>query len=424
MSKELSFKERLKLWTIRHRDKALRDSIIVLVVLAIPFFGHQLFFSASPPSDTRPDNVEYRMSMVGDMMMGRHVHDAAVRSNEPMDRVFEYVHPFFEESDYVTGNFETPILNVDDEEVDEVMDEAELHNKDIHIYSEPWAIDALVNAGFDSVSFANNHALDFGDLSLQQTLDHIENAPIDTVGIGDAMNLSEAEIEEGATDAAEMSYFDINEDVRAGIIGFTDVFVQGFSAQDYVGGVFTPQNQGLMELRNRLLQAKAPEKDGGDGADIVIVHIHWGDEYQVGSNDSQEERAQYLANYGADIIIGHHSHVLEPVSVVEGVDGNRAIVMNSMGNFVFDQGWTRTKESAIAQLDFLDDGSKQLSFVPMYIEDTRPRETAGLTKFYRDYRIFRTLRKELDNEWWTVEDGRLNIDLDKAGVLEGVEITS
>ncbi|MBP1969460.1 poly-gamma-glutamate synthesis protein (capsule biosynthesis protein) [Virgibacillus natechei] len=424
MSKELSFKERLKLWTIRHRDKALLHSIIALIVLAIPFFGHQLFFSASPPSDTRPDNVEYRMSMVGDMMMGRHVHDAAIRSNEPIDRVFDYVHPFFEESDYVTGNFETPILNVDDEEVAAVMDDAELHNKDIHIYSEPWAMDALVNAGFDSVSFANNHALDFGDLSLQQTLEHIEDAPIETVGIGDAMNLSDEEIEEGATDAAEMSYFDINDDVRAGIIGFTDVFVQGFSAQDYVGGVFTPQNEGLMELRNRLLQAKAAEEDGGGEADVVIVHIHWGDEYQVGSNDTQEERAQYLANYGADIIIGHHSHVLEPVTVVEGVDGNRAIVMNSMGNFVFDQGWTRTKESAIAQLDFLDDGSKQLSFVPMYIEDTRPRETAGLTKFYRDYRIFRTLRKELDNEWWTVEDGRLNIDLDKAGVLEGVEITS
>ncbi|MBY7144040.1 CapA family protein [Virgibacillus sp. NKC19-3] len=424
MAKELSFKERLKLKTIRHRNRALRHSIIALIVLAIPFFGHQLFFSASPPSDTRPDNVEYRMSIVGDMMMGRHVHDAAVRSGESMERVFDYVHPFFEESDYVTGNFENPILDVDDEEVEAMMDDAELHNKDIHIYSEPWAIDALDSAGFDSVNFANNHALDFGDLSLQQTLAHTEDAPFDTVGIGDAMNLSEEEKEEGATDAAEMSYFDINEDVRAGIIGFTDVFVEGFSAQDYVGGVFTPQNQGMMELRNRLLQAKVPEEEDGGGADIVIVHIHWGDEYQVGSNDRQEELAQYLANYGADIIIGHHSHVLEPVTVVEGADGNRAIVMNGMGNFVFDQGWTRTKESAMAQFDFLDDGSKQLSFVPMYIENTSPRETAGWTKFYRDYRIFRTLRKELDNEWWTVEDGRLNIDLDKAGVLEGVQITS
>src|SRR5699024_6486189 len=116
----------------------------------------------------------------------------------------------------------------------------------------------------------------------------------------------------------------------------------------------TRQYQGMMELRNRLLEAKTPEEEDGGGADIVIVHIHWGDEYQIGSNERQEELAQYLANYGADVIIGHHSHVLEPVTVVEGMGGNRAIVLNSMGNFIFDQGWTRTKESAIAQLDFLE----------------------------------------------------------------------
>src|SRR5699024_11029568 len=146
-----------------------------------------------------------------------------------------------------------------------------------------------INAGFNSVNLANNHTLDFGDLSLQQTLDHLRDAPIDALGIGDAMNLSEEEKKEDAIDAAEMTYFDLNEDVRAGIIGFTDVFVQGFSASDYVGGVFTRQYQGMMELRNRLLEAKTPEEEDGGGADIVIVHIHWGDEYQIGSNERQEE---------------------------------------------------------------------------------------------------------------------------------------
>ncbi|MCR6109306.1 CapA family protein [Bacillus sp. A301a_S52] len=424
MSEKLSFKDRLKLVTIRHRQKAVLHATIAIVILAIPFFGHHWYFSANTPTETRPDDVNYRISMVGDMMMGRHVHDAAVQSGEPIDRVFEYTYPFFEESDYVTGNFETPILDKDDPEVAAHMDDAELHNKDIHIYSEPWAMEALENAGFDSVNFANNHALDYGDLSLQQTLSAISSSSIETLGIGDAINLSEEELKDGAIDAADMSYFNINDDVRVGIIGFTDVFVQGFSAQDFVGGVFTPQYQGLAELRNRLLEAKTPEEEGGGGADIVMVHIHWGDEYQVGYNDRQEELAHYITNYGADVIIGHHSHVLEPVTVVDGTNGNRAIVMNSLGNFVFDQGWTRTKESTIAQLDFLNDGSKQLSFVPMYIENTQPRETAGWTKFYRDYRIFRTLRKELPDEWWTIEDGRLKIDLDAAGVLEGVDLTS
>ncbi|SES41533.1 CapA family protein [Salipaludibacillus aurantiacus] len=423
MSKELSFKERMKLMMVRHRERALPHSIIALIILAIPFFGHHWYFSASAPSDTRPDNVEYRMSMVGDMMMGRHVHDAAVRTGEHIDRVFNFVYPFFNESDYVTGNFENPVLNVADPEIDAQVEDAELHNKDIHLYAEPWAMDALVNAGFDSVNFANNHTLDYGDLSLQQTLEHIRQYDIDTVGIGDALKLPDEEIAEGAIEAAGVSYFDINDDVRVGLIGFTDSFVQGFAAQDYVGGVFTPSYQGFAELRQRLLEAKMPEEEGGGGADITMVHVHWGDEYQVGYNDRQEILAQYMTNYGADIIIGHHSHVLEPVKIMEGRDDHRSLVMFSLGNFVFDQGWTRTKESTIAQLDFLDDGSKEMSFVPMFIEDTRPRETAGFTKFYRDYRIFRTLRQELDETIWTVEDGRLKVDLNAAGVLEGVELT-
>ncbi|PYZ92018.1 hypothetical protein CR194_17635 [Salipaludibacillus keqinensis] len=432
MSKELTFKEKMKLMQIRHREKALIHSFIAFGILAIPFFGSQWFYSADVPSDTRPDNVEYRMSMVGDMMMGRHVHDAAVRSDEHIDRVFNYVSPFFHESDYVTGNFESPILDPNHERYEEpdapdfatLKSDSELYNKDIHLYAEPWAIEALENAGFDSVSLANNHTLDYGDLSLNDTLEHFADSPIQTLGIGDAINLSEDEREAGAVDAADVSFFDINEDTRVGIIGFTEVRVRGFDAREYVGGVLSFYE--ITEVRNRIEQAKLSEEEGGGGADIVMVHAHWGDEYQVGYNDNQEEYAQYFTNAGADIIIGHHSHVLEPITTVtSSLDENhKSIVMNSLGNFVFDQGWTRTKESTLAQLDFLDDGSKQLSFIPMTIADSQPRETSGLTKSYQDFRIFRTLRKELENNEWSVEDGRLIIDLDEAGILEGVDLTS
>jgi len=431
MAKKLSFQEKMKLMQMRHREKAFSHSIIAVIILAIPFFGHQWLFSVDTPSNTRADNVQYRMSMVGDMMLGRHVHDAAIRSGEHIERSFDYVTPFFDDSDYVTGNFESPILDPDDEryedddiDFDSTKADAELHNKDIHLYAEPWAVNALENAGFDSVSLANNHALDFGDLSLNDTLKHFANSPVQTLGIGDAINISEEDIEGGAVDAADVSYFDIDENTRAGIIGYTEIKVQGFDAREHVGGVLTYEEIG--EVRARIENAKLPEEEGGGGADIMIVHAHWGDEYQVGFNDDQEEKAQYLTNYGADIIIGHHSHVLEPITIVPSDldDSHNSIVMNSLGNFVFDQGWSRTKESTLAQLDFLTDGSKQLSFIPMQIADTRPRETSGLLKPYQDFRIFRTLRKELNKSEWTVEDGRLIINLDEVGVLEGVDITS
>ncbi|CAM3955976.1 CapA family protein [Alkalicoccus chagannorensis] len=452
--REFTFHEKMKLFQQRHKKHALRDSLITLAVLSIPLFGWSMFVAGGEPQETREDDVEYRMSMVGDMLLGRHVLDAANQQGEDISRVFRYVEPFFEDSDFTTGNFENPVIgefdvseideriaedDIDIEELsnsiyreeglqeagfsesdidtfrlpEDAIEEAELYNKDIHFYAEPNSIDALIDAGFDSVNLANNHMLDYGSLSAEQTLAHFKDHEdeIDTHGIGDLLTTNEDNVEEDELNAGEVKTYDIDDDTTMGIVGITDVFVQGFSASDTVSGVFTTEYVGLEVLRSQM-------NDVQDDVDILAVHIHWGDEYQVGYNEEQEELADFLANNGADLIIGHHSHVLEPVTIEEGNDGNNTLVINSLGNFVFDQGWSRTKESAIAQLDFLEDGSRELSFVPMRIQDTIPRETAGPLKPYYDYRIFRTLRKELDRDLWDVENDRLVIDLDAAGVLD------
>ncbi|WP_173918275.1 CapA family protein [Halobacillus sp. Marseille-Q1614] len=415
--KETKLKSFMQVWIKKHQQRAVPHSIILAVLLAIPFFAHAKIDESDPPSNTRPDNVDYRVSMVGDMMLGRHVQEAADRSGEPISRVFEYVKPYFQESDYSTGNFENPIIDSSNPKIESQMEDYELHNKDIHLYAEKGAEQAVVDAGFDSVNMANNHTMDYGSLSLTETLKHMSDVDLDLLGIGEVLDSGEARgdvenpesmQEEDVKDAGEINYFDINENYTAAILGFTDVYVSGYSAGDYVGGVLT--NDGLNVLQDRIREAK-------EQADIVIVHAHWGDEYQVGSNRQQENLAWLMTDIGADIIIGHHSHVLEPVSIVKTAN-NTSLVMNSLGNFVFDQGWSRTKESALAQLDFLQDGSVDLSFIPMQISDTRPRETSGILKPYRDYRIYRTLRKELDKDLWRVEDGRLKIDVEKAGVLD------
>ncbi|WP_394219528.1 CapA family protein [Halobacillus trueperi] len=416
---EKDLKYKMKVWTKKHKKKAPFHSLVLAALLAVPFFGHQWIDRPEMPEDTRPDDVDFRISMVGDMMLGRHVRDAAVRSGEPIGRVFDYVTPYFEQSDYVTGNFENPVIDAEDPEVESVMEDFELRNKDIHLYADKGAEEALVDAGFDSVNLANNHIMDYGNLSLEETLEHMEKVDLDLLGIGRALDPAEGmfEEEETLTDAGEIHYFDAN-GRNVAILGFTDVFVQGYSASEYVGGVLT--NAGLGVLQSRIREAKQQ-------ADVVMVHTHWGDEYQVGSNDTQETLAYLMTDMGADVIIGHHSHVLEPITRVHiekdpddpESEDKTSIVMNSLGNFVFDQGWSRTKDSTLAQLDFLQDGGVELSFVPMQISDTRPRETDGILKPFRDYRIFRTLRKELEDELWRMEDGRLVIDLKKAGVIEG-----
>ncbi|ARI78608.1 CapA family protein [Halobacillus mangrovi] len=417
--KDKDLKYRMKVWTKKHQKKALKHSLILLVILAIPFFGHQWLDKPDIPENTRPDDVDYRISMVGDMMLGRHVREAALRSGESPGRVFEYVKPFLEQSDYVTGNFENPVLDTKDPEVKKVMEDFELQNKAIHLYAEKGTEKAIEEAGFDSVNLANNHAMDYGSLSLEETLKHMEKVDVDLLGIGRALNPSEDLFEDGekSTDAGKIHYFDAD-GKRIAILGFTDVYVQGYSASEYVGGVLT--NSGLGVLQSRIREAK-------ENADVVMVHSHWGAEYQASANQDQETLAYLMTDMGADVIIGHHPHVLEPVTRVH-IEGDpndpqdsdkTSIVMNSLGNFVFDQGWSRTKDSTMAQLDFLSDGGIELSFVPMQISDTRPRETNGILEPLRNFRIFRTLRKDLDSEYWRMENDRLVIDLKKAGVIEG-----
>ncbi|WP_026691520.1 CapA family protein [Alteribacter aurantiacus] len=442
-----NMKDRMRAWTQRHEKKALPHSLIALAIVILIIFTEPFWGNTPVPENTRPDNVQHRISMVGDIMMGRHVQDAAEQSGEGFDRAFRYVSPYFHESDYVTGNLESPIMADDEEEIASIMEDFEF-DKEIHLYAPTSAVDALVNAGFDSLSLANNHTMDYRELSFEETLRHMKGKGIELVGIGHQLGSSDIlgtdeiedyEIENGQEninqpsmdelieneelDAARVSYHELEDGTTIGLIGITDVFYQQFAA-GHSPGVFITSNvtgtgqAGWALLGTRLMEAR-------NNADIVMVHVHWGEEYQVGYNRDQQRLAQYMADNGADVIIGHHSHALEEVSVLEGsyqMDGrtveSNTLVMYGLGNFVFDQGWSRTKESVLAQLDILNDGSSELSFIPMNVLDGSPRETQGLFKSYRDFRIFRTLRKDLDKNLWRVEDGRLIVDLDAAGIFE------
>lgn len=71
--------------------------------------------------------------------------------------------------------------------------------------------------------------------------------------------------------------------------------------------------------------------------DVTIVNMHWGEEYQSFPSDAQKQWAQLLVDHGAEIIIGHHPHVLQPIEWLEGKNGNKSIVVYSLGNFLSGQ---------------------------------------------------------------------------------------
>ncbi|MDQ0254441.1 poly-gamma-glutamate synthesis protein (capsule biosynthesis protein) [Evansella vedderi] len=389
-----NFKEKMQQMIKRHKKKATFHSIIAFIVLSIPWFSYHWFVVPPIPEVSRGDDVSLRISMVGDIMMGRHVEDAAVRRGEDTSRVFRYVEPYFHSADYVTGNFESPIIDRDLVD-DDKLEAAEL-DKHIHLYAPTGSAEAIQDAGFTTINLANNHLMDYGELGLEQTLAHFANVDVDVVGVGESLE-----------DISDLVVHTVNDGFTIATIGLTDVHVYGFSAELYgTGGVFTLSPHQYVPV---IREAK-------ENADLVIVHVHWGEEYSPRYNARQADHAQLLADAGADIIVGHHAHVLNPVEIID-----ETIVLYGLGNFVFDQGWSRTKESTIAELNVYEDGRKELSFIPIQIIDSQPRETRGLLRGYQNFRIFHTLRKNLDSELWRVENNRLIIDLDATNALKGVD---
>ena len=105
-------------------------------------------------------------------------------------------------------------------------------------------------------------------------------------------------------------------------------------------------------------------------ADIIIVSMHAGDEYEPLPNDSQMAFAHAAIDAGAEMVIGHHPHVVQTMEIYKG-----KYIFYSLGNFIFDQMWSReTREGLLIKAAFTKEGVKNVTFHPVLIEDyAQPR---------------------------------------------------
>jgi poly-gamma-glutamate synthesis protein (capsule biosynthesis protein) len=132
---------------------------------------------------------------------------------------------------------------------------------------------------------------------------------------------------------------------------------------------------GLRTTRN-----SSPKKDIAAlkkaGAEFVVVFMHWGEEYQREVNSSQKDLARKLVAAGADMIVGGHPHVVQPIDTVSAKDSNgktrSALVVYSMGNFLSDQRARYRDSGIIFEFTLVDDGSGVVQaasprFIPVYV---------------------------------------------------------
>lgn len=214
-------------------------------------------------------------------------------------------------------------------------------------------LDGLASAGFDVLSMANNHAWDQGVAGLLETHRRVRDAGMHPVGAGPTCADAQAPVivEASGVRVAWLAAVDLlNLDLRAGD-GDPCVHVAGPPCTGDCG----PDRDALFftadvpALTERVRQARAH-------ADLVVVSFHWGDEYRTVPLPEYPPLAQALVDAGADLVLGHHPHVLQPIRRVTAADGRQAIVAYSLGNLVSDMGRTYTLERPVSRGDVRDGG--------------------------------------------------------------------
>lgn len=311
---------------LRRRKQLFIGSILLFFVVSLTVFGAFKFFSndktgtpeGSGTSRTeyvkdgrgKDEYVEATLIAAGDNLIHNTIYTQAQAraggSGYDFSPVYAGIAPMVAKADIVFINQETPVAS-----------------KVLEVSSYPMfntpveSVEALAAVGFNAFNLASNHTLDKGEKGMRATLDFMGTLP-NIVHFGAYRN------EEDLNTAHTIE----KNGIVFSFIGITEM-TNGMSLPDNseLRLVYASQTE---EIREMLATAKA-------NADVVVASVHWGDENQLEAAERQKELARQLTEWGADIIIGHHPHVLQQIEVLTRSDGTEVPVIYSLGNFVSSQ---------------------------------------------------------------------------------------
>lgn len=191
----------------------------------------------------------------------------------------------------------------------------------------PSAAERIAAAGVDVANLANNHAMDYGPDALVDTVDVLEANGVIALGAGAT-----------SSDAYGHRVIEVRPGVRVAFVGASMVVPLGFPATQTRPGIASAYQ------RDRVL---ANVRVAAGEADVVIAVLHWGIERMTCPEGRQRDFAFELLHNGADAVIGHHPHVLQPVVFDDG-----KLVAYSLGNFVWHYRSGITGDTGVLQIDF------------------------------------------------------------------------
>ncbi len=301
-------------------------------VLTSFYFEKEISFN-NQKEEENFNNSEINLFLVGDIMLGRGVEYMINKEGKE-----DFKFPFLEivdelkKSDILFGNLEGPIS-------DRGIKVGSIYS--FRFKSE--AINGLLYAGFDILSLANNHMLDYQRIALEDTMDILKENNIDYIGAG--LNKEEA--------------FSLRikqiKDTKIGFLAYTNLGTKNWQAGNENSGMTWINENNITGIIEYIKKAK-------EEVDILIISLHAGEEYAENPTNFQISFAQDCISNGADLIVGHHPHVVQRVEQYK--DG---WIAYSLGNFVFDQHFSEETMKSIILKVVID----QKKIKRVYSEDIR-----------------------------------------------------
>lgn len=315
-----------------------------------PTVSPEATVAASPAST----DEEVVLAAAGDIMLGRSIGEGVLRRGSAYP--FEFVAQALREADIAFANLESPISGG-----------GLPAEKDFVFRAPPEAAEGLAAAGIDVVSLANNHALDYGLEGLSDTLAALTRWGVRYAGAGQDIVAARRPVVLEA------------KGLRLAILAYVSTPNDGWSGFDVSATAATTDTAGVAWATVEAVSedvAKAAAQ-----ADIVVVSLHTGLEYREAPSQLQRELARAAIDAGADLVLGHHPHVLQGIEEYRG-----GLIVYSLGNFVFDfddldyaQPGLPSALSLILRVRLGPDGVRGYDYLPIIIgeEDGRPRLASG-----------------------------------------------
>ena len=317
------------------------------------------------------------------------VGDIFIQEPLPQSKQLAAVSSLLHDADIAFGNLETPVST-----------RGAPVEKWINMRMPPELLKDVQGLGFDVVTLANNHMMDFGEVAFRDTLAHLDKRGLKRVGAGEDLDSAwQAEVmplgDRRAAFLGAASTLGVQSAATDERPGVAPIHVSEAYNIDFAGSMEQPGSAPYVFTRawqEDVERAIAAIQAAREHADFVALALHWGvppfwrSRFQDGLADYQIEVGHWLIEAGADCIVGHHPHSLQEVEVYQGKP-----IFYSLGNFVFhhnrgpvshtpisrnapyaisvdrrNRAWS---ETVIVLADFDAGGEAQYSLQPVLLDD-------------------------------------------------------